>query len=694
MTQNGFRSSVSGAGVAFAITSAVFTPAMAGESPMPEQVVITARPPDPVGNAAFSTSVLDEQQIQLTPQLDEALKQVPGLSLFTRRSSLSTNVFAQSVSLRSIGASGAGRALVTLDGVPQNDPFGNWVVWSSLPVEDIQAAEIVKGSGAGPYGAGALTGVIALTERAGTSGVADAEVGEIHEGRLAGAGSEQYGNVSIGASAMYLNSGGWIPLLPSQRGPADVPLSLKASNAAIHGGVDIAGTQATARLGWYDETRGTGLAGASSTARGTDGSVTIATPEQPGELGWRIQGWFRDTNMQNLTVALAAKRASTTPAGNQYAVPALGWGVNAAVRGSFDFLDWEAGADVRLADGQSQELFAFQNGAFRSSRFAGGRTFVGGAYLEGASRFDEWMVTLGVRMDEWRNYDGHTIERTLATGAVTLDNSPPNASGTLPTARGGLRREFDDQLFHFVRAAAYVGFRPPSLNELFRGFRGGNSYTEANSALKPEKLYGAEIGIGNDRGPFTWDVTPFWNQIADAVTLVTIANGPGTFPIAGFIPAGGQVIQRQNVGTIQGYGVEGDAQWQLDTRIALRGGWNLTDAHVFGDGQAPQLTGKRPQNTPRWTVTGGVIANPHPLVTLEAYLRYESARWSDDLNTLRVGPYTTMDVRANFHVLRGADVYVAVDNAFDALIPTSRGADQTIGIDEPRLFRAGIRVSY
>ena len=283
-------------------------------------------------------------------------------------------------------------------------------------------------------------------------------------------------------------------------------------------------------------------------------------------------------------------------------MPALGWGVNAAVRGSLWFVDWELGGDVRLADGQSQELFNFQNGAFRSSRFAGGRTFVGGAYLEGASRIDEWLVTLGVRTDEWRNYGGHTVESTLATGAVTLDNSPPNASGTLPTARGGVRREFDSELFHFVRTAAYAGFRPPSLNELFRGFRQGNSYLEANSALKPEKLYGAEVGIGDDRGAFTWDVTPFWNQISDAVTLVTIANGPGTFPVAGFIPAGGQVTQRQNVGEIRGYGIEGDAQWQIDPRIALRGGWNLTDAHVFGGNQAPQLTGKRPQNTPRWTV--------------------------------------------------------------------------------------------
>jgi outer membrane receptor protein involved in Fe transport len=255
-----------------------------------------------------------------------------------------------------------------------------------------------------------------------------------------------------------------------------------------------------------------------------------------------------------------------------------------------------------------------------------------------------------------------------------------------------VRREIEDGLF--VRAAGYAGFRPPSLNELFRAFRSGNNYLEANSGLKPEKLYGAEIGAGEDRGPFTWGVTGFWNEIADAVTLVTVANGPGTFPGAGFLPAGGQLQQRQNVGKINAYGVEGEAQYQLDGMLALRGGFNLTDAHVEGGTSAPQLTGKRPQQTPRWTVTAGVVATPIPLVTLEAYLLYESMRWSDDLNTLPLGPATTVDVQASIHILPMLDVYAAVDNVFNAEIQTGRGADQVVSIDAPRLFRGGIRYRY
>jgi len=41
-------------------------PATAGESTeAPEVVIITERPPDPVGNAAFSATLLDQQQLQI-----------------------------------------------------------------------------------------------------------------------------------------------------------------------------------------------------------------------------------------------------------------------------------------------------------------------------------------------------------------------------------------------------------------------------------------------------------------------------------------------------------------------------------------------------------------------------------------------------------------------------------------------------
>src|SRR5471032_2730266 len=123
-------------------------------------VVQTAHLPPAAGDPAFSIVVVDPKILRLGDRLDDALTTVPGFSLFRRTSSLGANPTTQGVSLRGIAGSGASRALVTLDGVPQNDPFGGWVIWTALPPEDIAGATVVRVAGAGPYGAGALTGVV------------------------------------------------------------------------------------------------------------------------------------------------------------------------------------------------------------------------------------------------------------------------------------------------------------------------------------------------------------------------------------------------------------------------------------------------------------------------------------------------------------------------------------------------------
>ena len=666
--------------------------AAAQTAPAPETVLISARPPDPVGNPAFSNVLLDMSQLQVSPELDEALRQVPGLSLFRRNSSLSANPTVQGVSLRSIAGSGAGRALVTLDGVPQNDPFGGWVIWSSLPTEDIQSAEIVRGAGAGPYGAGALTGVIALSEREAPGALIDAEGGSIgsnSQERLAGAGVRQEGNVTLGASGMYQKSNGWIPVDHAQRGAADTPVTLEASNLSAHAAAEILeGTILAVRFGAYDERRGSGIGNTASQAKGVTGSATVARPESIGTIGWRAQLWFRDTDFANSSDAVAAGRVAATPSNNEYATPALGWGANAAVRGALTFLDWEVGADMRLNEGEAREQTSFSSGAFQKSRFSGGRSSVGGVYAEAASRFDGWLITAGARIDEWRDSGGHVVERSLATGAITLNDEFTARSGAIPTVRGGIRKDIGSGLY--LRAAGYEGFRAPSLNELYRPFRLANNFTEANPALEPERLHGAEIGIGGTEGPLNWDVTGFWNRLSGAISNVTVGTGPGVFPEAGFLPAGGLLIQRQNVGYVNALGAEGEAQWQLDDQIALRAAFAATDARVNGGTNAPQLTGKRPSQTPQLSLTGGIVVNPLPAITVEGYVRYDSRRFSDDQNTLPLPGATTLDTKITWHFVPNAGAYLAIDNLLNARVATSEGGDHVYTYDAPRGVRVGL----
>ncbi|HEX4096737.1 MAG TPA: TonB-dependent receptor plug domain-containing protein, partial [Caulobacteraceae bacterium] len=246
-----------------------------------QTVVVTAArlPPSP-GDAAFSIVQLNPQQLQTDLRLDQSLSQVPGVALFRRTSSAAENPTTQGISIRQIGPSAASRALVTLDGVPQNDPFGGWVIWTQLPPESLEGAQVVRGAGAGPYGSGALTGVIALDELS-RPGAVDADIsgGTLGSGRAAGATVQSLGAGSLFLTGQYDHTDGWIPVVYGA-GPADDRLSLTDYSGAARWQVPIGSAMMAIHVGGYHEQRAAGLVGANATDDGEDGSVTIT--QQPG----------------------------------------------------------------------------------------------------------------------------------------------------------------------------------------------------------------------------------------------------------------------------------------------------------------------------------------------------------------------------------------------------------------------------
>jgi outer membrane receptor protein involved in Fe transport len=219
----------------------------------------------------------------------------------------------------------------------------------------------------------------------------------------------------------------------------------------------------------------------------------------------------------------------------------------------------------------------------------------------------------------------------------------------------------------------------------------GNNVTEANAALKPEKLYGAEVAVGQDGGPLVWSATGFVNQLRDPVANVTIGVGPKTFPIAGFVPAGGFLIQRQNVEAINATGVEADARYRLGGALLLRLAGDYTDATVDGGAADPQLTGKRPAETPRTTVTAGADWTVVRDVVFTADLRYEDMRYADDQNTLVLPPATTLDLRLDWAATKNFGVYVEADNVTNTALATDETANFIKSYDEPRVIRFGLR---
>jgi vitamin B12 transporter len=647
-------------------------------------VVMAPRLPPLGGEVVFAVEQLDAQALKTAPRLDAALKRAPGVSLFRRTGSDAANPTIQGVSLRGVAPSGAGRALVTLDGAPQNDPFGGWVIWSSLPPESLASITIVRGAGAGAYGAGALTGVIALQERGATGGLSALDVAAGERGELRAAAA--FGTRGLLITAAAEHSDGYTPVRGSLKGGADTRADLTSRSISARLQGDLAGVEAAFRLGAYQEDRGAGLAGANSTAQGGSAALTLARLADGG--GWRLQAWARSSDLANTSAAVTAGRAATTPASDQYETPSIGYGLNAAWQGRAAPWSWELGADARLAEGRARERFRYLAGAFTRGRESGGRTAVGGVYAELVRDTGDLVLTGGARLDAWRQSGAVRRERDLATGALTLNAPAPDNSGITPTARAGARWTLSGETW--VRTAAYAGFRPPSLNELHRPFRVGNDVTEANPGLTPEKLYGAEVGLGGD-GAVRWSGTLFFNRLDDPITNVTVGLGPATFPTAGFIPAGGTLRRRQNAGRIDAWGLEGDISRDFGP-VQIEAAVSAARARVDGGGAAPQLTGKRPAQTPKVTVTAGAVWKASDRLTLSAQARFESRRFEDDLNSRILAASVGLDARAAWKVADDAELYLAAENLTDARIEVGETGDGIESFAAPRLLRIGFAI--
>jgi len=121
------------------------------------EVVVTATKTErQIGEVPASVSVVTSDDIENSTAhfADETLKTLSGVYL--KRSKFMDAV--SSVTLR--GFSEKSRTLVMLDGQSLNDAYTSGVQWPSIPLDDIERIEVVKGPFSSLYGGNAMGGVI------------------------------------------------------------------------------------------------------------------------------------------------------------------------------------------------------------------------------------------------------------------------------------------------------------------------------------------------------------------------------------------------------------------------------------------------------------------------------------------------------------------------------------------------------
>lgn len=569
--------------------------------------------------------------------LDDRLRLIPGFTLLRRTSSLAANPTTQGVSLRGIGSSGTSRTLVLSDGIPLNDPFGGWVYWTRTSPDDVDRVEMSRGATTSVFGDRAMGGTINFlsatpaTERL-SLGIDGGNAGTVMPyGSYTNLFKNRFG---VTGTMRAFDTAGYYIVPETIRGPIDTKSNVRFLAPGIK--LDFLGDDQrfTFKSDILTEERDNGT---SVTRNSTSlGSLSGNYSRSIGDHNISLLGFHQRQQFHASFSSIGANRQTETLTFEQ-SVPAdaTGGAGFANIRHSrFNFI---GGGDFLRTSGTSFDYLPtggqrvgggtiFQRGMFGQADFT-----IGGLKLFGGSRY------------QW-------------TG---LQNS-----STFYSPSGGFA--WGKNWFR-VRGSAYRAFRAPTLNELYREFRVGNTVTQANPALRPEKIFGAEFGadIFLERARFS--VTAYRNELSDLIGNVTLSPVP---PI---------IRQRQNIASALSRGVE----------ASFRYGWNnwffdssylLADSRLSSGNRIPQVARSQGSAQLTWQknytmISGGV--------------RPSSLQFEDDLNRQLLPGFAVFHIAAQQQVGKGVSFRFAMENAFNRTYLS--GFTPQPQIAAPRLWRVGVR---
>ncbi len=621
-----------------------------------------------LGDTAARVAVLDAPSLRATSAitLDDALRQVPGFSLFRRTGSRAANPTAQGASLRGIGPSGASRTLVLIDGIPLNDAFGGWVYWSRVPHVGMERVELMEGGASDLYGSGALAGVIQglVRQDSGASlelavGSPEEELASLYAGGRRGPWGARITGEAFRTDGYYLIDDG--------RGSVDAP----ARSSHLSGEARL--NRASDRGSWFLQGAGFGESRGNGTVAQTNDTDwgQVATGADFSRA--RFRAFFGTQTYHQTFTSVAADRNSealtrTQRVPSRDAGASLFWTVTSA-RNALSL-----GLDSRFVRGRSEETGFVAGRATTFTDAGGDQSNVGAFVTFRAALGARGILSVGARLDRWSLGSASSLTTPLATGqtsTILFEDRATTALSPRASLLVRLGREFR------LTAAAYGAFRAPTLNELYRSFRVGDTQTLANANLTAERLQGGEAGIDWERGRVHARLVAFRASVRDPVANVTLRATPLLI-----------TRQRQNLGQTRSQGFTSDitASW---SRFQFTAGYALTDAKVVEFSAAPELEGNTLAQVPRhqWTAQARAALRGFD-TSLQA--RYGGRQFEDDQNTLVLESYFVLDARVARRIRAGIEVFAAAENLANSRYPVGLTPLETLG--PPRILRAGIRL--
>lgn len=261
-------------------------------------------------------------------------------------------------------------------------------------------------------------------------------------------------------------------------------------------------------------------------------------------------------------------------------------------------------------------------------------------------------ITVGLRHDDWRAYDGGLLTPSLAKIYPARHDSAlsPSLSGQI---------DLNGTLLQLSLATAT---RFPTVGELFQGSLNGNGTFNPNSFdpnLKPEKSRDANLLVSRDLGPVKLTGSVFYQRVKNTI-----------FSFLGFNQNNVSISSFKNIDRTRQWGIEAIAEthdWPLPgLDIEANAAW--IDSITVRNRAAPSAEGVQFPRIPRWRVNANARYAFSPAVQGSLGMRYAS-RPNTDLFGLQRGDtfgYTSelfaLDAKLNWDVNPHLRLSAGVDN--------------------------------
>ena len=652
-------------------------------SPTTTVTVTAYRTPLGTLESPSTTRLLSQRVLSETPviTLDGQIRQIPGLELFRRSSSLVANPTSQGVSLRGLGSTSASRTLVTDDDVPLNDPTGGWIHWQEQPELAIQSIELVRGGASSFYGSSAIGGVINVIPVRPVSRQAELRSSYGGEGTYDTSLLLQAARGSWGALASggLLGTDGFIQEAPSQRGPIDTTSNVHSQNALILAEHNRNSLRLFARATAFNEFRHNGTPYQINATR-LIRYATGADWQAPHSASLVARGYgsserYRQTfsslsNLPNAANLTCAYRCGETPTRFTY-IPVNELGAaahwNQPVGAGLLLIAGADVHDVRIWDreqtyGSASALTNLHDHQRDSA-----------AYVEALWVHNAWTLAASTRMDWYQNYDGR---RLLWNGAAWAPTStqPTQRDEYLFNPRLGLSRKLSTHWA--VSASGFRAFRAPTPSELYRSTQVGNKLTNPNGDLLSERATGWETGIATQWNWGTVRSSYFLTQVNRPIVAVTV--NPSSSPI---------LLVRENLGQIESRGLAVDFELAPRNWLAVDGGYQYAHATVS---RGALDHGNWIPEVARNMATLNLRAFRPKLGTLSLQSRLSGRQYDDDANGYLLHSYFRLDAFASHDLGKRLELFAAAEDLFDRQIEVSKTPTTTLAT--PRSARFGFQI--